>query len=170
MWQHNLGSSPGIPRPQAPNPGDWASAAQQWMKNKEFYEQWQQQQYQQHIQMMAATHAAQMAQSIDPNVINNPPPPPPLPEVKTATDASADETKSPGDSKMDQSESSRPNGTPSKFKNQHLNNNPKTALLANSPATGGGGGLKSKLPYIGKDLSKSSVFAAYDKVKILIFY
>ena len=79
MWQQNLGPGGGRPRPQAPNPNDWASAAAQWMENKKYYEQWQQQQYQQHMQMMAATHAAQMAQSIDPTVINNPPPPPPEP-------------------------------------------------------------------------------------------
>jgi hypothetical protein len=31
--------------------------------------------------VMAAAHAAQMAQCIDPSVVNNPPPPPPLPEI-----------------------------------------------------------------------------------------
>ena len=131
--------------PTAPNPNDWATAAQQWMNNKVFYEQWQQQQYQQHMQMMAASHSAQMAQSIDPTVINNPPPPPPLPSPsQTPLVASSRPLTT-------ESDSSHEAKTPSKFKNQHLTNNPKTAT--------------PKLPYMGKDLSKSgAIFAAYDKV------
>lgn len=58
---------------------DWGMAAQQWLKNKEMYEQWQQQQYQAHIQMMANAHRVAMASSIDLTVVNNPPPPPPIP-------------------------------------------------------------------------------------------
>lgn len=75
MWQQPNG----YPN-QAPAEGgsvDWGVAAQQWLRNKEYYEQWQKQHYQQHLQMMAAAHAAQMAQCIDPSVVNNPPPPPP---------------------------------------------------------------------------------------------
>ena len=60
-----------------PSGVDWGVAAQQWLRNKEYYEHWQKQQYQQHLTAMAAAHAAQMAQCIDPSVINNPPPPPP---------------------------------------------------------------------------------------------
>ena len=78
MWQQNW-QQPDYNKPPGAGGFDWGSAAQQWLKNKEFYEQWQQQQYQQHLQMMAATHAAQMAQCIDPSVVTNPPPPPPLP-------------------------------------------------------------------------------------------
>jgi hypothetical protein len=141
MWhqQHqNPGGGMPMRPPGPPNPNDWASAAQQWMNNKVFYEQWQQQQYQQHMQMMAASHAAQMAQSIDPTVVTNPPPPPPLPsdEPSLASDSASPEAK--------------PSGTPSKFRNQHLVNNPKTA---------------AKLPYMGKEPSKSGIFAAYDKVR-----
>ncbi len=147
MWPHqNPGA--GIPQSSAPNPNDWATAAQQWMNNKVFYEQWQQQQYQQHMQMMAASHAAQMAQSIDPTVIKNPPPPPPLPNTAEGT---SETTLSLNLSVQEGNSEIRMNGTASKFKNQHLTNNPKTF---------------QKLPYIGKDHSKVAIFAAYDKVKI----
>ena len=66
---------------------DWGVAAQQWLRNKEYYETWQKAQYQQHLQMMAAAHAAQMASCIDPSVIKNPPPPPP--DIQNNTSASS---------------------------------------------------------------------------------
>lgn len=83
MWQPNsypdyTGAQPPGAAPMGdPSGVDWGVAAQQWLRNKEYYEHWQKQQYQQHLTAMAAAHAAQMAQCIDPSVINNPPPPPP---------------------------------------------------------------------------------------------
>lgn len=46
--------------------------------------------------MMAATHAAQMAQSIDPSVITNPPPPPPEPTLLAGINADASESSAGG--------------------------------------------------------------------------
>jgi hypothetical protein len=69
MWHPNwIGE---YNRPKRPNSDkvDWGAAAQQWLKNKEMYETWQQQQ-----QQYQATAAAQSAQSTDPSVITNPPP------------------------------------------------------------------------------------------------
>ena len=85
MWQQGY---PGMNKTVAGTEGtDWGAIAQQWLINKEYYEQWLQQQYQQHLQTMAATHAAQMAQCIDPSVVSNPPPPPPLPDEKKVEEA-----------------------------------------------------------------------------------
>lgn len=70
---------PGGPAPPPAGNYDWGMAAQQWLKSKEMYEQWQQQQYQAHIQIMANAHRAAMASSIDLTVVRNPPPPPPIP-------------------------------------------------------------------------------------------
>lgn len=156
MWQ-NSGGMPRAPGAAA-NPNDWASAAVQWMENKKYYEQWQQQQYHQHLQMMAATHAAQMAQSIDPTVVNNPPPPPPLPEINTEGDnADLSKDKKENDYLLEDNSDIKPSSTPSKFKNQHLINNPKTALLASAAQA-----VKNQRP----NLSKQSVFAAFDKVNM----
>ncbi len=72
---------------------DWGVAAQQWLRNKEYYETWQKAQYQQHLQMMAAAHAAQMASCIDPSVIKNPPPPPPEIQNNNTSTSSSNSSK-----------------------------------------------------------------------------
>lgn len=106
MWPHPNPGGGGMP-PMMPtgypasgagttptNAYDWGAVAQQWLKNKEMYEQWQQQQYQAHLQMMANAHRAAMASSIDLTVVNNPPPPPPPPPppVSDTSDAAAQDT------------------------------------------------------------------------------
>jgi len=108
MWQQNsypdYGGKPAQPAvPGAPCEAgvDWGVAAQQWLRNKEFYEQWQKQQYQQHLQMMAAAHAAQMAQCIDPSVVSNPPPPPPLPEINSEGNSQVDSSDTNNETKTD---------------------------------------------------------------------
>ena len=82
MWQPGwpVGSSGSSSAPTTANPDSWAMAAQQWMKSKELMEQWQQHQYQQHMQMLANAHMTAMSTCIDPAIVNNPPPPPPLPD------------------------------------------------------------------------------------------
>ena len=61
----------------------------------------------------------------------------------------------------------KPNETSSKFKNQYLVNNPKTALLAATGVLPSQAAAKPKPPVVGKEPAKS-VFAAYDNVKVII--
>jgi hypothetical protein len=167
-------------------PDNWAMVAQQWMKNKEFMEQWQQHQYQQHLQMVASAHATAMS-TIDMTVIHNPPPPPPPPETATSGTDSASGANAPnlntstGSNSNDANDSAPLNTNGSGAGNFDYNNSynsPSTlkkpsflkSRFSNSPmykAVAAASQTNSNFE-IQNDTKPKPLFAAYEQFKVKI--
>lgn len=161
MWQP--GWPDGSNGAENRNGVDWGLAAQQWIQYKESYEQWVQQQYQQHLQMMANAHAAAVA-SIDPGVVTNPPPPPP------ADQTTADEKNSAEN--LNSSNPAKKSLLKSRFSNSPLLKAAAIAVANSTDSADTNPGVTS----IQSDASTSNttkpkpLFAAYDPTKVKYFF
>jgi hypothetical protein len=154
-------------------PDNWAMAAQQWMKNKEFMEQWQQHQYQQHLQMMASAHTTAMS-TIDPTVIHNPPPPPPPPDASNSNhemSSGCNLNTSNGSNSNDNQESTN-NGDGSNYSSPSSLKKPSfvKSRFSNSPmfkAVAAASNTSNNFD-MQNDTKPKPLFAAYEQFKVIL--